>query len=68
MRRKLKIRQKHRFVVEKDRAGYALNPGMLQAPERQAAFAWGLQQTVQFMNDCVAQGLVEWLPDAPTPR
>lgn len=68
VRRKLKLLQKHGLVVEKRRAGYVLNPGMLQTPDRQAAFAWGIQQTMQFMNDCLEQGLIEWIPAARESR
>ena len=39
-----------------------LKPGVLQQPERQAAFARGLQQTVHFMNECLEQGVLEWVP------
>lgn len=53
---------KHGIVVEKGRARYVLQPGMLQAPERQAAFASGIQRTMQFMNDCLEQGLIQWVP------
>jgi biotin operon repressor len=62
VRRKLKMLLEHGLIVEKGRARYVLQPGMLQAPERQAAFAAGIQRTLQFMNDCVEQGLIEWIP------
>jgi DNA-binding transcriptional ArsR family regulator len=62
VRRKLKVLLKHGLVVEKGRARYVLQPGMLQAPERQAAFASGIQRTLQFMNDCLEQGLIQWIP------
>ncbi len=62
VRRKLKVLVKHGIVVEKGRARYVLQPGMLQAPERQAAFASGIQRTMQFMNDCLEQGLIQWVP------
>lgn len=62
VRRKLKMLLEHGLIVEKGRARYVLQPGMLQAPERQAAFASGIGRTLQFMNDCVEQGLIEWIP------
>ena len=48
-------------IVEKGRARYVLKPGMLQEPERQAAFARGIQQTVLFMNECLENGVVRWV-------
>lgn len=62
VRRKLKVLLKHGFVVEKGRARYVLQPGMLQTSERQTSFASGIQRTVQFMNDCLEQGLIQWVP------
>jgi DNA-binding IclR family transcriptional regulator len=62
VRRKLKQMLKLGFIVEKGRAHYVLKPGVLQAPERQAAFARGLQQTVQLMNACLEQGVIRWVP------
>jgi hypothetical protein len=31
-------------------------------PERQAAFARGIEQTVRFMNELLENGVVEWVP------
>ena len=62
VRRKLKQMLKLGVSVEKGRAHYVLKPGVLQAPERQAAFARGLQQTVQLMNACLEQGVIRWVP------
>lgn len=61
VRRKLKRLLELGFIVEKGRARYVLQPGMLQDPKRQEAFARGIQQTVQFMNECLEQGLVRWV-------
>jgi len=61
VRRKLKRLLELGFIVEKGRAPYVLKPGMLQEPQRQQAFARGIQQTVQFMNECLEQGLVRWV-------
>ena len=64
VRRKLDRLLKLGFIVEKGRARYVLKPGVLQQPERQAAFAFGIQQTVQLMNECLEQGLLRWVPAA----
>lgn len=68
VRRKLRRLLKLGFIVEKGRARYVLKPGVLQQPERQAAFARGLQQTVHFMNECLEQGVLEWVPAGKTKR
>jgi biotin operon repressor len=62
VRRKLQQLLKLGFIVEKGRARYILKPGSLQQPERQAVFARGLQQTVHFMNECLEQGVLKWVP------
>jgi biotin operon repressor len=61
VRRKLKRLLKLGVIVEKGRARYVLKPGVLQEPERQAAFARGIQQTVLFMNECLENGAVRWV-------
>ena len=61
VRRKLKHLLKLGVIVEKGRARYVLKPGMLQEPDRQAAFARGIQQTVLFMNECLENGVVRWV-------
>jgi hypothetical protein len=61
VRRMLKRLLKFGVIVEKGRARYVLQPGMLQEPARQAAFARGLQQTVAFMNECLENGVVSWV-------
>ena len=61
VRRMLKRLLKLGVIVEKGRARYVLQPGMLQEPARQAAFAGGLQQTVAFMNECLENGVVRWV-------
>jgi biotin operon repressor len=61
VRRKLKRLLKLGVIVEKGRARYVLKPGVLQEPERQAAFARGIQQTVLFMNECLENGVVRWV-------
>jgi hypothetical protein len=62
VRRKLQRLLKLGLIVEKGRARYILKPGALQHPDRQAAFARGLQQTVHFMNECLEQGVLRWVP------
>lgn len=62
VRRKLDRLLKLGFIVEKGRARYVLKPGTLQQPERQATFALGIQQTVHFMNECLEQGVLKWVP------
>lgn len=68
VRRKLQQLLKLGFILEKGCARYILQPGSLQQPERQAAFARGLQQTVHFMNECLEQGVLKWVPVAKTKR
>ncbi len=68
VRRKLDRLLKLGFIVEKGRSRYVLTPGVLQQPERQAAFALGIQQTVQFMNECLEQGVLQWVPAPKTKR
>jgi hypothetical protein len=62
VRRKLQRLLKLGFIVEKGHARYVLKPGVLQQPERQAAFARGIQQTVHFMNECLEHGVLQWVP------
>lgn len=68
VRRKLSKLLKLGFIVEKGRARYVLKPGVLQQPERQATFARGMQQTVHFMNECLEQGVLQWVPAGKTKR
>ena len=68
VRRMLKRLLKLGAIVEKGRARYVLRPGMLQEPERQAAFARGLQQTVLFMNECLENGVVRWVDSRKAKR
>jgi hypothetical protein len=68
IRRKLKQLQSLGFIVEKERARYVVQPGILQQSERQEAFARGIRMTIAFMNECLDQGLVRWEPPRTTPR
>lgn len=62
VRRKLKRLLQLGIIVEKRRFRYVINPGVLQQSHHQAAFARGIEQTVRFMNECLAQGVVRWVP------
>ncbi|MBV8409726.1 MAG: HTH domain-containing protein [Alphaproteobacteria bacterium] len=62
IRRKLKQLQSLGVIIEKEPARYVVQPGILQQPERQEAFARGIRATVAFMNECLEQGVVRWVP------
>lgn len=68
VRRKLKRLLKEGVIVEKGRSRYVMKPGLLQQPDWQAAYARGIQQTVLFMNECLEQGAVRWIPVARPKR
>ncbi|MDI1287166.1 MAG: hypothetical protein PSV46_22470 [Reyranella sp.] len=68
VRRKLKQLLKEGLIVEKGRARYVVNPGVLQQPEWQDAFGRGIHQTVIFMNECLEQGVLRWVPAAKAKR
>ena len=61
-RRKLKRLLQLGAVVEKERAHYVLKPGKFLEPERQAAFARGINETVLFMNEALGNGVIRWVP------
>lgn len=61
VRRKLKQLLKLGFIQEKGRAQFVLTPGVMQQPQRQALFAYGIQQVVQLMNECLEQSAVGWV-------
>jgi hypothetical protein len=62
VRRKLKRLLELGIIVEKRRFRYVINPGVIQQSHHQAAFARGIEQTVRFMNECLEQGVVRWVP------
>ena len=68
VRRKLDRLLRLGLIIEKGRARYVLKPGVVQRPEWQAAFAFGIRQTVQFMNECLEQGVLQWVPAAKSKR
>lgn len=61
VRRKLKRLLELGLIVEKGRACYVTKPGTPQRQHQQEAFARGIQQTVQFMNECLENGVVRWV-------
>ena len=67
VRRKIRKLLELGFIVEKEPARYVLRPGILLAPERQAAFARTIDQTVRFINELLENGVVRWEP-AKKPR
>jgi hypothetical protein len=68
VRRKLKRLLELGEIVEKGRAHYVTKPGIVQRQQKQEAFARGIQQTVQFMNECLENGVVRWVPATKTKR
>ncbi|MBI2738792.1 MAG: hypothetical protein HYX38_19865 [Rhodospirillales bacterium] len=62
VRRKIRKLLELGFIVEKEPARYVLKPGVLLEPERQAAFARGIEQTVRFVNELLENGVVQWVP------
>jgi len=62
VRRRIKRLLKLGFIVEKEPARYVMKPGILLDPRRQAAFALGIDQTVQFINELLENGVVRWEP------
>lgn len=68
VRRKLKHLLQLGVIVEKGHARYVMKPGALQQPHHQAAFARGIEQTVRFMNECLEQGVVRWVPAGKVKR
>jgi len=68
VRRKLKLLLKEGLIVEKGRARYVVKPGVLQQSDWQAAYARGIQHTVLFMNECLEQGALRWIPAARPKR
>ena len=62
VRRKIRKLLELGILVEKEPARYVLRPGVLLEPERQAAFARSIEQTVRFMNELLENGLVKWVP------
>lgn len=62
VRRRIKRLLKLGFIVEKEPARYVMTPGIMLDPRRQAAYALGIDQTVQFINELLESGMVRWVP------
>ncbi len=63
VRRKLKRLVDQGLIIEKSKGHYVVAPGRLQSGDYQAAFGRGIRETVRFMNECVENGLVQWVPN-----
>lgn len=59
VRRKLKRLTELGVVIEKSRGAYVMKPGFSQKPEHVALYHEAMRFTLQFMNDCLAMGLVK---------
>jgi DNA-binding transcriptional ArsR family regulator len=68
VRRWLTKLQKLGFIEQKEPTRYVLAEGVLLEPHRQAAFARGIDETVRFMNELIAHGVVRWVPAKPAGR
>ncbi len=64
VRRKLKILLDRGVIVEKSRGAYVFKPGYIQQPESMEVIERAMRDSLQFMNDCVALGLVRWVDEA----
>jgi hypothetical protein len=60
VRRKLKLLVEHGALVEKSPGNYVVKPGFMQAPRNLAIYEKAVQYTMQFINECVAHGLIQW--------
>ena len=68
VRRKLKRLLERGYIVEKTKGHYVATPGRLQGADYQAAFARSVRETMRFMNECLEQGLVQWIPNGDPPK
>jgi hypothetical protein len=59
VRRKIKKLLELGIIVEKEPTRYVVRPGILLQPQRQAAFARGIELTVRFMDDLLENGVVQ---------
>ena len=62
VRRKLKRLTELGFLLEKSPGQYIQTPGALQQPQHLAAIDRVIRESVRFMNECIEQGLVRWVP------
>lgn len=63
VRRKLKLLVERGALAEKTPGNYVVRPGFLQKPQNVAAFEQAMRYTLQFINDCLAHGLIRWTAD-----
>ena len=61
MRRKLKRLIEFGAIVEKSRGTYVMKPGFAQQPSSIARYQESMRFTLQFMNDCLAMGLIRYV-------
>jgi len=66
VRRKLRVLLKRGILTEKTPGRYVITPGIAQRPENRAVFTGLMHETVRFMNQCLALGLVK--PADPEPE
>lgn len=62
VRRKIKRLLELGLIMEQSRGRYIVTPGIFLKPEYQQGFAQGIRDTVQFMNQCLEQGVMRWVP------
>ena len=48
-------------LTERGRGAYVYTPGFIQQPENIELVDRGMRYTMQFMNDCVRLGLIQWV-------
>ncbi len=63
VRRKIKRLLELGMITEQSRGRYVVTPGIFLRPEYQRGFAQGIRDTVQFMNQCLEQGVMRWVPN-----
>jgi hypothetical protein len=61
VRRKLKRLIEFGAVIEKSRGTYVMKPGFAQQPASIARYKESMRFTLQFMNDCLAMGLIRYV-------
>ena len=64
VRRRLKQLIARGVLTERGRGAYVYTPGFIQQPENIELVDRGMRYTMQFMNDCVRLGLIQWVDDA----
>ena len=64
VRRKIKKLLEMGVIMEKTHGHYIAVPGIFQTPKYQESFAIGVRETVNFMNQCLEQGVIRWVPNS----